>query len=236
MKRKSWIIIFAVIIAAMLFPIMWQIRICKDYKYEYTWRKEGYEQEVADGIVQDDEKIQAWLNEYKAKWVAQVVVLSLMIVGEVALLFAEVITIFPKILAPKTMTIILLCIIAVSISGMAINSGRIKDTQTELSFWTAVNIPESVKTPYLAQSLDYEIKTWSGILTGDIIHEISYAIITILCVSGICVAYSERLLFYKNAIAGKAVARTEEKPIHYEELPDFDDVYNEILRKNEKND
>ena len=42
------------------------------------------------------------------------------------------------------------------------------------------------------------------------------------------------LLFYKNAITHKNFVKTEEKPTFYEELPDFDDAYNEILRKNEK--
>lgn len=234
MKRKSLIIIFAVIMTAMLFPILWQIRICKDYKYEYTWRKEGLEQEIADGNTEMDERWEAWLNGYKIKWVLNVVILSLMVVGEVALLFVEVITIFPKIIAPKTMSVILLCLIAVSISGLAINSGRIKETKTELSSWEKTVIPNDVKTPYLSQSLDYEIKTWRGVFACDIGTEISYGVIALLCVSGICVAYSERLVFYKNAITNKEIAKTEEKPTHYEELPDLDDVYNEILRKNEK--
>ena len=44
MKKKSLIILFAVIIGLMIFPILWQIQIVKDYKYEYEWRNEAYEQ------------------------------------------------------------------------------------------------------------------------------------------------------------------------------------------------
>lgn len=231
MKRKSLIIIFAVIMTAMLFPILWQIQIVKDYKYEYEWRKEAYEQDVANGIVQDEEKINSWLNDYKMKWVMQTVVLALLVVGEFALIFVEIITIFPKILYPRTTAIILLCVGAICAVSLFTQGGRAKQTKQEYNSWAKLN---TCGLANVERDKSNMLNIWGKTLTGDVIAEISYGVLCLGTLAGVCIVYSERLLFYKNAIMHKDFVKTEEKPTFYEELPDFDDVYNEILRKNEK--
>ena len=231
MKKKSLIILFAVVIALMIFPILWQIQIVKDYKYEYEWRNEAYEQDVANGVVQDEEKMNAWLGKYKTKWVMQSVVLALLVVGEFALICVEIITIFPKILFPKITAIILLCVGAMCAICLFPQGGRAKQTKQEYNSWAKLNTCGLANVERDRQTM---MNIWGNTLTGDIIAEISYGVLCLGTLAGVCIVYSERLLFYKNAITHKNFVKTEEKPTFYEELPDFDDAYNEILRKNEK--
>lgn len=234
MKKKSLIILLLVMIAALAFPIAWQIHTVKEYRYEYEWRAEAVKEEEAAGI-EHDERTTVWLQEYKTKLALQTVVLAIIILAELALITTAAITLFPKMALYKTSAVLLLIVAAACLLLCFPQAQKAKAAENEYKSWVGL---KTNGIAYVENDKTLKLQEYSGALTGEIVTEVTYGIICLIATCGVCVIYSERIKFYAKALKRKNVYEEKKplKPAFYEDLPDVDELYNEIIAKNEKQD
>ena len=236
MNKKSLLLLLAVMIAALVFPIAWQIHTVQEYEYEYEWRKEAVLEEEAAGI-EHDERTTTWLQEYKMKWVMQTVVLAVIIIAELVLVVIAAINLFPKIAMRNTSAVLLLVIAAACLLLCFPQAQKAKAAETEYNSWVGL---KTNGIAFVEYDKAIRLQECSGVLACEIATSISYGIICLIAVCGVCVIYSERIKFYANALKKKNVVSSEErqslKPSFYEDLPDVDEIYHEIIAKTEKQD
>ncbi|MGN1093494.1 MAG: hypothetical protein ACI4SC_00755 [Candidatus Neoclostridium sp.] len=137
----------------------------------------------------------------------------------------------------KTSAVLLLVVAAACLLLCFPQAQKAKAAENEYNSWVGL---KTNGIAFVENDKALKLQECSGALTGEIVTGVTYGIICLIATCGVCVIYSERIKFYAKSLKRNNIAPNGErqalKPAFYEDLPDVDELHNEIISNNEKQD